>query len=196
MNSNSNIFKDCISTIKEISIDTSNNESMSCSETEIINFDTVKTKYANELGLSEEVSKSVDGLMFLDGDKQVFIEFKNGTFTPKEIIDKIKDSLLIYCDIIEKNISHTRKTLDFMLVYNMEKKPFSKEEEKKIQENNYIQDIPSRTAIANYYTQKGGEEFIRFGLEKYKGLYFKDVHTYDKKEFDKKIEFIKNKYQK
>ena len=57
-----------------------------------------------------------------------------------------------------------RKTDEFILVYNEEK---------------------SKYVIAKYFTKKAGNEFIRFGLERYDGLYFKSVHTYTEKEFEK-----------
>ena len=41
---------------------------------------------------------------------------------------------------------------------------------------------------ANISWGKGNEELIRFDLERYKHLYFHEVHTYTKAEFDKYIE--------
>lgn len=38
-----------------------------------------------------------------------------------DVIHKLKDSLLIFCDIFNANISFTRKNALFILVYNEEK---------------------------------------------------------------------------
>lgn len=59
------IFKENVSTLKEISKDDSdpkNIQYMTESMNPAINFDDVKTQYANNLELSEEVVSSVDGI--------------------------------------------------------------------------------------------------------------------------------------
>jgi hypothetical protein len=109
-----------------------------------------------------------------------FIEFKNGVISrkngdadPKKISEiklKIFDSLLILTDIISKAVSFTRKNLNYVLVYNEEKN--------------------SLKCIAKYFIGKSGhgKHLIRFGLERFETLYFKNVFTYTEKEFE--TEFI------
>ncbi len=46
----------------------------------------------------------------------------------------------------------------------------------------------SKRDIANHFLKKGGSELICFDLEKYKGFYFKDIHTYNEEQFKKYIE--------
>ena len=72
----------------------------------------------------------------------------------------------IYCDIYKKYISDMRKCDEFILIYNESK------------------NSSSRTEIGKYFSQKAGKEFGMFGLERYKKLYFQDIHTYTKSEFE------------
>ncbi len=160
--------------LKDTSKDCTNNEYMTFSEREVVNFDLVKRQYANDLGLSEENATSVDALMSYKGGLQL-IEFKNGKVNNREIKDKARDSLLIFLDIIGKNLSYSRTNMDFFVIYNMEKNPLP---------HQALNDSPSLVYISECIMEKSGQEFIRFGLERYKGLYFKDVHTYSKEKFD------------
>ena len=90
---------------------------MSESELKVISFDKVTKRYCEDKG-KKVVPKSVDSLIYED-KKSIFIEFKNGVLDDEDdIINKIKDSLLIYYDIVETRISETRYSLDFILVYN------------------------------------------------------------------------------
>ena len=113
-------FREHISTLKECSKDHSDPgciKFMTESQLEAINFDTVKTKYANDLVLSEECAASVDALLETD-ENIAFVEFKNGQVNNRNIKDKIRDSLLLFCDLTKQTISDTRKNLDFIVVYN------------------------------------------------------------------------------
>ena len=159
-------YNNCKETIKEISKDSKNDEYMSESEYEIYNFDKIKTLYLNGLKLSEEVCKSVDGLMFLDNDKHYFLEFKNGKVKNQDLRLKVKASVNIYCDICKKYISDMRETDELILIYNDK------------------ENSPSRAAIGKWVSKKAGEKFGMFGLGRYKKLYFKDVHAYTKNEFE------------
>lgn len=182
------IFKENLSTLKELSKDTSekNNISyMTQSELKAIDFDTVKTQYANKLHLSEETASSLDAILLIH-EHEVFIEFKNGNIKneKRKIKDKIRDSLLIYCDITDKHISYTRANIVFILVYNEKKNPIphNLKLENSVRQN-------AREKIAEHIIKKANEELIRFDLEKFKTLYFKEVHTYTENEFE---EYLKN----
>lgn len=165
------LFLTNISTLKEISKDSSdmnNIQYMTDSQIEVIDFDMVKRNYANNLSLSEECAKSVDGIVFWN-DELTFIEFKNGKMANEKsnIKRKILDSLLIFCDIVGKNINFTREKVIFILVYNEQKN--------------------SKYMIAKKISDKANKEFIKFGLEEFKKLYFKNVHTYTENEFNSYI---------
>ncbi len=100
-NDSIDIFDNNKESLKNISFDEINEVNMTGREDVIINFDSVKTEYASKLGVRNRVSKSVDGLIYSE-DTQIFIEFKNTKVKSKEIKEKMKDSLLIYCDITNK----------------------------------------------------------------------------------------------
>lgn len=87
-----------------------------------------------------------------------------------EVANKIKDSLLIFCDITKSNISETRKHVNFILVYNQDKETYS------------------RQKISSHLSQMAGDNLINFGLQKYKNIYFKEVYTYSKEFFNSKID--------
>ena len=175
-------FKDCMSTLKEASKDDNdkNNIRYMINDTrDVVDFDMVKTKYANKLGLSEEVAKSADALY--DGkNKDVFIEFKNGNMANQKsaVRDKVRNSLLLFGDITGRSISYTRNSAEFVLVYNEKKNTDIKRVKK-----SFVQNSESRDKIAGVVHRYAKEEFVRFGMEIFKGLFFRDVHTYTVKEF-------------
>ncbi len=170
------ILEENRSTLKKLSWDNSNNSFMTDSTHEAVDFDKVKTKYTNNLDLSEENAKSVDALTVI-ANEDVFIEFKNGNMKneKKSVESKIRDSLLILGDIVGCNISQTRETMNFILVYNKEKNPDREQRN-------------SRNLISEHIMGKADMEKIRFGLEKFQSLYFKEVHTYDEMQFKKYLE--------
>ena len=175
-------------TLKELSKDDSDNENIEYVTDSMLvatNFDLVKRLYTNSLGLSEEVVSSADALVETN-DSIALIEFKNGTVVNREIKDKARDSLLILCDIIEKEISYTRKYLDFVLVYNESKNPLPNQYTKGV-----VRDSSSRLNISKYFLQKGKEEIVLYDLNRYKGIYFREIHTYTQEEFE---EYLKNNF--
>ena len=181
------ILKNNKSSLKELSKDDSDINNilyMTESDIEAINYDYVKTQYVNSLGLSEETANSVDGIMY-NTPYITFVEFKNGKMKneKRKVKDKIKDSLLIFSDITGKNISFLRENMDFILVYNNEKNPLPNQMTK-----GYVQESKSRDYIAGNLMKKAKEEFIRFDLERFKKLYFRDVHTYTEVEFEAFLE--------
>lgn len=165
------VFGSHRSTLKEDSIDNSEPGHicyMTESERETINFDGVKTEYLNQRGLSEENAKSVDSLLEKDGILYM-IEFKNRNMKSEKsrVKIKIRDSLLIFCDIVKENISFTRENMDFILVYNEEKNPKR-----------------SKTEITRILSEKAGEPYCLFELDRFSNLYFRKAHTWTQKEFE------------
>lgn len=179
------LFADHKSTLKECSGDNSDGSTirfMTESQIEAVNFDKFKTKYTNDLRLSEECAASTDALLQTDTGL-AFVEFKNGKVNNRNVKDKIRDSLLLFCDFTQKTISYTREHVDFIVVYNEEKNPLPNQYKK--QTNT---DAPSRTEISRYFLGKGNQELILFDLERYQHLYFREVHTYTKEQFGNYIE--------
>lgn len=92
-------FNDTKETFREMSYDGTDNVSMIDCNQIGYNFDKVKTHYANSLGLTEEVAKSIDTLYYSRRiNKYIFVEFKNGLMknAKADVIHKLKDSLLIF----------------------------------------------------------------------------------------------------
>lgn len=194
---NLDIFENNISTLKDTSIDKSPDsngivtiEYMTESKLEVVNFDKVKEEYIKKFKEAEMI-KSIDALI-VEKDLEVFVEFKNGDISyyknsKKDSDDlsehclknnilydiewKIRDSLLIYCDLLKKNISYTREKTDFILVYN------------EFKNKNKARDDMKKSI--NRLSKKE-DELVKWGFGKYK-FFFRNVHTYTQKEFESYI---------
>lgn len=163
-------------TLKNLSLDNSDGTDKYMVESKImaLDFDLIKRKYANTFNCSEEYAKSVDSILENDNCK-LFIEFKNGIIDAKQkkaINLKAKDSLLIYGDIKGETLEYFRNNFTFILVYNGNK---NKAHYNKIQNN-----IAKNAKLS----------LVRFGLETLKGVFFKEVFTYDQNEFEKFLETL------
>ncbi len=175
------IFNENKASLKETSMDDSDPSAVSYmteSSLEVINFDQVKRRYTNALGLSENNAASVDAVIPFS-QHIAFVEFKNGKVNNRNVKDKLRDSLLLFLDITGKTAAYARNHLDFILVYNLEKNPLPNQYTKGI-----LQESPSRIAIAEHFSRKADTEFILFDLERYQKLYFRKVHTYSKERFE------------
>lgn len=172
-----------VNSLKEISYDDRNKEYMTELSDRTIHFDKVSDQYAILKGKNN--LKSIDGL-YTEGFSKIFIEFKNGRIVSgnevnknklKKIEGKILSSETILCDMIGEEQEYMKDNIDFILVYSEEKnKDYKKEEVVKIS--------PSLEKLSIGFLKLGKKEFIKFGLEKYKGSHFKEVHTYTKEEFE------------
>ena len=120
--------------LDECSYDSEHDEKMCASDLQVINFDNVKTAYLNDRGFSEEKAKSVDVIACGEENTVYLVEFKNGNIKhEKENIPiKIRDSVLIICDICKCSITDTRKDIVFVLVYNEERSNLSWETKRMI----------------------------------------------------------------
>ena len=113
----------------------------------------------------------------------VFVEFKNGYIDLKDQYDirkKIFDSMLIFSDIVETGISHTRAEMDYILVYNQTKNPLEPGSAK-----TKVSDSESRDAIAKKLSRLGHTEYVKFGLDIFKNYCFREVYSYTIQEFEK-----------
>lgn len=87
------IHENAKSTLKECSFDNDKNQYLTLLELECINFDKVKSNYAEKVNISEMCS--VDAALYKD-NKLYFIEFKNQTSVKwKEVRLKVHESILI-----------------------------------------------------------------------------------------------------
>ena len=157
--------------LKELSVDKSISpfEYMSDSEILATDFDEVKRQYTNNLGHSENDANSVDAL-FESSDKLIFVEFKNGVVNKQNVRWKGYDSLLIFCDITKTDIEWMRNNAVYIVVYNAEK-------------NKDRNMVPSQLDIEDYLFDKAKEKVVRFGLNRFEGLFYHKVYTFTKDEF-------------
>lgn len=93
--------------------------------------------------------------------------------------------MLIFCDIINKDISFTRNNIVFILVYNGEKNPLPNQIKKQVSDES-----SSRVEIGRHIAQKAKKEFILFDLERFQTLYFKKVHTYTTEQFEEYLKTL------
>lgn len=157
---------------------------MTQSQLKAADFDKVKSAYIRGMRLTDTPC-SADALYCGKDNKVYLIEFKNGVmdkWTVYNVQEKIYTSLLIYTDIADTRISKCRENLNFILVYN-ESKNSDKVESERIKS----QGDTSKRKIGKYFTEKGNSNFIAFGLEKFKNIYFENVYTYTEKEFEDKF---------
>lgn len=174
-------FKKNITTFKETSRDSSesNDVYMTQSQIEVVNFDNVKSEYIRNLKLTKTPLSS-DALFIKSKNEIYFVEFKNGKISKKviyNVYNKIYDSLLIYMDIIEKNISFCRENVNFILVYNESKNP------KEPQDS-------AKASIGKHFANKAKKKYVRFDLQQFERLYFHEVNTYTEEEFEH--QFLEN----
>ena len=181
------------SSLKDTSKD--NEEYMTNSEKiKVINFDNLSKKgYSKMLRLKgQSFPFKTNDALYLDveNNKFVFIEFKNGSFSANEKNFKEKElpqlelkiigSMYILQEITGKSFKELREITDYILVYNKEKNPhiFSA-----VDMGNYIVNL----GTLNNKKITNPKEGISFGLEKFKGYCFENVHTYSKEEFEEKF---------
>ena len=154
-------------TLKELSKDTSgpSTEYMTQSTLLATDFDSVKRDYANSFSHSENDVCSFDALI-QSSDEILFIEFKNGEVKNANIRWKAYDSLLIFLDMCNYPVDLLRTHDSLIVVYNK-----TKNESSQVMSNKSIKRL-------------AGEELIMFNLERFSGLFFKSVHTYNEEEFE------------
>ena len=176
------IFKDNMTTFKETSYDKDGKEPryMTNSEIQVINFDKVKNWYIKDMFLSSTPCSN-DALYIGKDNKIFFVEFKNGALEKNKkmifnVYNKIYDSLLIFNDIVHQNISFCRENLYFILVYNESKNSYEECETKQ-------EDSP-KAMISKLIHNKAKKKFVRFGLDNFEKIYFKEVFTYTESEFE------------
>lgn len=174
-----------ITTLHETSKDASDKDNiqyMTDSNLKVVDFDKVKECYHSLYARSKQkdLISSADALA-KTSESLVLIEFKNGNMQnsdqKRKVKEKLRDSLLLLSGIIDKSIAYSRVNVDFVLVYNEDKDK-------------------SRLDISKHFLGKGGEELIRFDLERFKHVYLREIHTYTKAEFsyylDELIDCISN----
>ncbi|MDR2582813.1 MAG: hypothetical protein LBC75_04960 [Fibromonadaceae bacterium] len=161
------------STFEKTSLDREKSEYMTSCQKEVVYFDQFKVDFMKTLLITDEKGfcKSCDAIYMTTSQKEFFmIEFKNGDFKNNDIKIKILESLLLLSRKFPKT-NFMEGNMYFILVYN---------------EDVRKQEQPKNTDVKNvskHLFSSAKEREIRFGLNRFKKLYFKDVFTYSKTEF-------------
>ena len=171
-------------TLKQASLNGSDNQKayMTESDMEAIDFDQVKNNYGSKLKLS--VFPASNDALLQRSDKIFFIEFKDGNMGSEfhDVVRKIYESVLLFCDITKQTISDTRTYMTYILVYN--ESPSAAYIEKLQRDKRTINKAPSFVKIGVAIGRLANDNADIFGLKgRFKGLYFKDVLTVEKKDF-------------
>lgn len=170
-------YPDSVSNWSITSCDTSNNCIVYEDKSEVLNFDAVEDCYYNNLpnDLHAKKIRTADALaLSTDSNSLYMVEFKNGKYSQGEISEKMLDSLLLYSDITDENMSQFREKLIFILVYNADKISLRPRG---------ISISPSQKKIENTVSAFANSDPILFKLGKYKGVYFKNIYTYTEEKF-------------
>lgn len=155
----------------------------------VIDFDDVKTAFCKKFHKSNEVFKSADALLYSEvKNKLIFVEFKNGKV--KDVKTKLKDSLLVFSNIVDVDLKFCRKYLEYIVVYNYEKNKQYVEQEK----DKYRKEGQNKSQSLNREYIEGfvkplfrlaKDEIILWDLKLMKDICVSEVHTYTVNEFIK-----------
>ena len=155
----------------------------------VIDFDDVKTAFCKKFHKSNEVFKSVDALLYSEvKNKLIFVEFKNGKV--KDVKTKLKDSLLVFSNIVDVDLKFCRKYLEYIVVYNYGKnKQYVEQEKDKYRKEgqNKSQSL-SREYMEGFVKplfRLAKDEIILWDLKLMKDICVSEVHTYTVDEFIK-----------
>jgi REP element-mobilizing transposase RayT len=158
--------------IERTSLDKANDEYMTHSQMEVINFDLLKKRYLKNNKVSDNSYLSSCDAVYTHNDEIYLIEFKNGKLNGdnnelRDIRKKISESLLTLLAVIEEDMPFCKNHIHFILVYNAKKNGVEETEE--------------------LITDLAKSESVYFGLEGFQRLWFKSVHTYSEMMFNEKF---------
>ena len=172
------MLRDFRDTLKQISEDVNkvaDDKYMTLCEAYAVNFDKFKNHTFKKMNLGV-FPKSCDALYRNQYGAYFLVEFKNGIIEVKknyEIKIKIFESLLMLTERFSQTADFMRNNLTFILVYNDDV-----EHGKKEFENTGL------TKLGSSLSKLSHGHMVRFGLQYFEKLYFKDVYTYSKSEFE------------
>lgn len=161
------MLKEFSDTLEATSADDANSKFMAQSQKLVVNLDRFKENFVKKL-LSRR--KPVDGLpmscdaLLYMADKNAFfmIEFKNGRINESDIRIKVLESLLMLSEKFSETIEFSRNNMNFVLVHNED-------------------------TNKEYYKNLIDKRADKFGLGYFKNLYFKNVFTYSKTQFEERF---------
>lgn len=164
-------------------------EYMDVPEEKCVNFDKATQAYVNQMGCSKDGAASADSLVRGKAGNPILIEFKNGKLIGKNsqdkkinIREKMCNSVLILEAILDEKWTDMSRTMEFVLVYNEEKNPKDISKDPITSMHEHMNNAAAGTKNTNL-----GSRNIRFGLERYVKLYYKNIYTVTEKEFTEAV---------
>lgn len=172
-------------TLKETSYDNDNNEYMTESTLEVVDFDKLKNHFQSNLDRKDERTFCSNDALFENHDGEIFmIEFKNGRIQRDvqfNLFWENFDSVLIHMHYDRRDIQTIKEKLNYILVYNEVKN------QNVDGTNDSISQSTSRNKIGATLASKANTHFILFGLNYFKGYIFREVFTLTKKQFEEQF---------
>ena len=160
-------------TLKKTSRDPTNNQYMTESTIDVIDFDKIPKEFARGKGWPG-VPKSNDAL-YIDSSVWTFIEFKNGHIDKADVYRKIYDSIIMLLELkIVPDVDFVRKHIRYILVCKKTQVQPAQESE-------------NRTTIYSHIKNRANAETVLFELDKLQGYLLAEVHTYSPEEFEAKF---------
>jgi hypothetical protein len=163
-------------TLESTSKDSDNSDKMTACQNIAVNIDKLKDHFARNMGL-EEFPKSCDALYMTPQKEFFMIEFKNGRIGKREcyeIREKVFESLLMLSEKFVETIKYMRDNMNFILVYN----------EDVAHEQGQLENRDGIRQFCGPLYKRARVPVVLFGLRRFKKLYFKDVFTYSRAEFE------------
>lgn len=145
---------------------------------EVYNFDKIAEQVARRYRASKP-ARSCDALYIKDADNIFLMEFKNtrSSRVPKNHLkQKAYDSVMTLLCAVDPALSleEVRKKVTFVVIYNN-----AETNAEHIAESKAIDQMKEKM-----YELSNRKRVILFGLEIYKDVFYKDVYTLDKTEFE------------
>lgn len=165
------------SNFQKCSKDANNNEFMNVPDFPCIDFDNATEDFVRSRNGSVNVSWSADSFVRKKTGEPVLIEFKNGKLRGKEsaihnVRDKMINSILILEAILKTDWQKLAKSMEFILVYNVDKNPFD----------------PRESIHEHMFNKESGTQGVRFDLQRYCPVYYRQVRTITEEEFSKLVD--------
>ncbi|MDR0305866.1 MAG: hypothetical protein LBI42_03400 [Chitinispirillales bacterium] len=172
------MLNDFHETLEKTSEDCTQHVNMTACQDDVVNIDKLKDSFVKNMKLTK-APKSCDALYMTPQDEFFMIEFKNGIIKGienYEINVKIFETLLMLSEKFDKTIKYTREYMNFILVYNES----VSHGEKQFEDTGI-------GLVQKPIFKRANTHMIRFGIHRFKKLYFKDVFTYSKAEFEREF---------
>lgn len=155
-------YNGCIRTMKETSYDSSSKEYVTECKKKVIDFDMFTDVFFKKFKQNPKVPESVDAVCKINGEWYL-IEFKNGSYKRRDIVNKFAHSLLILMRNENINILEAAQSINFILVNS----------------------DPKLTIQASVLEKAGRS--IPHNFKQFEGSYFKSINTFRKTQFEKFI---------